>query len=228
MSISVIIPCFNEEKNLKKIINKSLRFIKLVKNSEIILVNNGSTDNSINILKIKKNKNLKIINIKKNIGYGHGIKTGLKFSKKTHVSWTHADLQCDIFDVQKGYNILIKKKNNEKYFIKGKRENRNKFDIIFSYSMALISSFFLKVKMTDINAQPKIFHRRFIKMISNGPNDFNLDLFVYSKLLKVGLNEVNISVYFKKRKYGIAKGGGSILGKISLSLKTLKYIFKKI
>ncbi len=51
MSISVVIPCFNEEKNLKKILNKSIKFIKLVKNSEIIIVNNGSTDNSIDILK---------------------------------------------------------------------------------------------------------------------------------------------------------------------------------
>ena len=59
-----------------------------------------------------------------------------------------------------------------------------------------------------------------------GPNDFNLDLFSYNKLLKKGLKEINISVKFKKRKYGLAKGGGSIKGKIDLSLKTLRYIFK--
>ena len=112
MSISVVIPCFNEEKNLKKIINKSIKFIQLVRNSEIIIVNNGSTDNSLNILSnpnFKKIKNLKIINVKKNIGYGHGIKTGLKYSRKKYISWTHADLQCDIFDIKKGYKILKNK-----------------------------------------------------------------------------------------------------------------------
>ena len=50
--------------------------------------------------------------------------------------------------------------------------------------MALVSSFFLKTKMSDINAQPKIFHRRFLKLMFAGPNDFNLDLFSYNKLLK--------------------------------------------
>ncbi len=92
--------------------------------------------------------------------------------------------------------------------------------------MALIASFFLKKKMIDINAQPKIFHRKFLKIMLTGPNDFNLDLFAYNKLLKKGLKEINILVNFKKRKYGLAKGGGSIKGKISLSLKTLKYIFR--
>ncbi len=229
MSISVVIPCYNEEKNLNKLINKSIKFIKLVKKSEVILVNNGSTDNSAKILnsyKLRKIKNLKIINIQKNIGYGHGIKAGLKNSKHNLISWTHADLQCDIFDIYRGYKILIKTKKFKNYFIKGERINRNKFDQFFTLFMSFIANFFLKSRMSDINAQPKIFHKKFLKIVFKGPNDFNLDLFVYDKLLKINLKKIGLPVDFKKRNHGISKGGGSILGKFKLSIKTLKYIYK--
>ena len=231
MSISVIIPCFNEKKNLNIIIKKSLYFLKLNVNSEIILVNNGSTDETYNFLKKLENKKtykcIKFLNINKNIGYGHGIKEGLKNTSKNYIAWTHADLQSDILDIHRGFKLLNKKKDSEKYFIKGKRINRNKFDYFFTYFMSLICSLTLNKKFHDINAQPKIFHKKFLKKILTGPNDFNLDLFTYNILLQNGLLELNIPVNFRKRRYGISKGGGSISGKIKLSLRTLKYIFNK-
>ena len=75
--LSVVVPCYNEEENIPLIISK---FNKILEESnekiEVILVNNGSIDDSKkifekNILKIKQN--IRVLNIKKNIGYGHGI-----------------------------------------------------------------------------------------------------------------------------------------------------------
>ena len=86
-------------------------------------------------------------------------------------------------------------------------------------------NFFLK-KLSDINAQPKIFHKNFLKKIDNPPSDFSLDLYL---LITAKLNNYEILTYpviLKKRIAGLAKGGGSFKGKIKLTCRTLKYIYK--
>ena len=79
MLFSIVIPCFNEADNIENLIER-INKIQKKSNIEIILVNNGSTDATADIL--KKNfhllKNIKVVKIEKNIGYGFGIVTGLK------------------------------------------------------------------------------------------------------------------------------------------------------
>ena len=86
MSFSLVIPCYNEEENITILVNKYRKFLKN-KNNELVFVNNGSTDNTDNVFKKlkKKYKNIKTCKIKKNIGFGYGLKKGLKMSKKKHV-----------------------------------------------------------------------------------------------------------------------------------------------
>ena len=74
MKLSLVIPCFNEEKNLPFLFEKLDKFL-LNSNCEVILVNNGSIDNTCDLLKKYKKKhiNVKYITLKKNIGYGNGI-----------------------------------------------------------------------------------------------------------------------------------------------------------
>ena len=168
---------------------------------EIILVNNGSTDNTKNIAKelISNKSNFELINISENIGYGHGIMSGVKAASGSIIAWTHADLQTDPNDVINAFNSYIKYPDYENSIIKGKRIGRNFFDFLFTYFMGLISSFYLRIKISDINAQPKMFHRNFLKYLDNYPNDFSLDLFL---LYQAKNNDVKIYEYpvdFKKR-----------------------------
>ena len=122
MSFSLVIPCYNEEENITILVNKYRKFLKN-KNNELVFVNNGSTDNTDNLFKKlkKKHKNIKTCKIKKNIGFGYGLKKGLKISKKKYVIYSHADLEVDPKDIMKCINIFIKKKNQlyDRIFIKG-------------------------------------------------------------------------------------------------------------
>ena len=113
---SLIIPCYNEEDNLSYLI-KQCEALPL-KNTEIIFVNNGSTDDSKTVfarLLSKTNKNLRFINIKKNIGYGNGIIEGLKIAKGNFLGWTHTDLQTNPKDAISGFNYLKKLNSKKKY-----------------------------------------------------------------------------------------------------------------
>ena len=76
----------------------------------------------------------------------------------------------------------------------------------------------------DINAQPKIFPRQLLDEIDNFPDDFSIDahLLFRAKLKKYQINEVSSNFY--NRINNEAKGGGSLKGKIKLSVATLKYL----
>lgn len=223
MKLSIIIPCYNEEKSLTDLLNKCHEIIN--DEIEIIIVNNGSSDRTYEVLKSKISRNsIKVINVKKNIGYGNGILVGLNESKGEIVSWTHADLQTDPKDVLIAYikykSLLLEKK----VIIKGQRKNRSVFDSLFTFLMSVYTFLILRLWLFDINAQPKIFHRSFINNFKNPPIDFSLDLYLlyFFKSRKVKI--LSYPVFFANRQFGEAKGGGTIKGKWRLIIRTISYI----
>ena len=226
-NLSLIIPCYNEQDNLPTLFKKLL---KIQANfNEIILVDNGSTDNTLLIIEdfIKNNDScIKILKIKKNIGYGNGIMSGIRKSSGQIVAWTHADLQTDPQDVVDAYQYFVSKNGDRNFILKGKRKKRKFFDNLFTSLMSIISSLAFNIKLSDINAQPKMFRKDFIKNLNNAPNDFSLDLFILVQAVKMNYTILEYPVTFKNRNYGISKGGGSFIGKVKLTLRTLSYIYR--
>jgi glycosyltransferase involved in cell wall biosynthesis len=231
INLSIVIPCYNEGRNIPRLINRINRIIDRCKiNLQFIIVNNGSSDNTnallTNLIKNKYKKFYKIIFIKKNIGYGGGILKGIFFSTGKIVAWTHADLQTDPYDIIKAYKKYFKKILNDKMIVKGLRENRKIFDKIFTHFMSFICYVIFKLRIKDINAQPKIFNRSFLKLLKKAPKDFSLDLFLLLVALNNNYTISNYPVILQNRIYGNAKGGGSFIGKFRLSIKTLAYMIK--
>ena len=226
-NLSLIIPCYNEQDNLPLLFKKLLKI--QLKCFEIILIDNGSKDNTSQIIEnfIKNNAScIKILKIKKNIGYGHGIMSGVRKASGQIVAWTHADLQTDPQDVVDAYQSFVSKNEDRNFILKGKRKKRKFFDNLFTSLMSIISSLAFDIKLSDINAQPKMFQRDFIKNLNNAPNDFSLDLFILVQAVKMNYTILEYPVIFKNRNYGISKGGGSFIGKVKLTLRTLSYIYR--
>ena len=164
---SVVIPCYNEEANLDRLFIKVLALLSEYPKSEVVLVNNGSTDHSLtklNAFKLEHNfKSIVICNVKENKGYGFGILEGLKLAKGDVLSWTHADLQTDLMDVGKAFDLYRNKITDSNPFllVKGFRINRKVTESLLSFGMATIASAQLKTWMQEVNAQPKMFSRAF-------------------------------------------------------------------
>ena len=225
MKLSIIIPCYNEKSSIKELVKNCIDNIN--DKTEILLVDNGSKDNTFKVLSnLNLPKNIIPLRVEKNIGYGNGILFGLNHAKGEIVSWTHADLQTDISDVIRGYELYKKELISKISIVKGERKKRNLFDFFFTFSMSMYSSIILKNWMNDINAQPKLFHKSFIKDFKNPPLDFSLDLFLIYFFKTKKIEVKTVPVYFNKRKYGESKGGGTFKGKIKLILRTLNYIHK--
>ena len=62
----------------------------------------------------------KLLKIKTNIGYGHGIISGVKKASGQIIAWTHADLQTDLQDVINAYQLFISNTQNRSFVLKGR------------------------------------------------------------------------------------------------------------
>jgi glycosyltransferase involved in cell wall biosynthesis len=224
MRFSLIIPCYNESKNLPKLLENCRNILK--KNIELILVNNGSLDDSNIVLKKLKKKNPKIliINIKKNMGYGYGILAGLEVATGDILGWTHADLQTNPGDFIKAIKFF--RTPSDTVYVKGFRKNRGFSENFFAMGMSIFCSVFLKGFYRDINGQPTVFTKNFYKSWRNAPFDFSLDLFTFFYANKKNYKILRFPVYFKDRINGKSSWNFSLRSKLNLILKTILFIFK--
>ena len=223
--LSIIIPCYNEAGNIHVLVQK-LEAIQS-REIEIILVDNGSTDDTASVLSkelVNKQQFLKSVPIAQNIGYGHGIMTGVKEAAGEVIAWTHADLQTDPADVVNAYTFFTENQGYENCILKGKRIGRNLFDAFFTFGMGVLSSLLTGVKLTDINAQPKMFNHSFLEKMTNAPDDFSLDLYLLYQARVNGYEILEYPVHFGRRMHGSAKGGGTLKGKWKLIKRTWAYM----
>lgn len=221
--LSVIVPCYNEERNLPLLASRFSKALRGIK-AELVLVNNGSTDNSQYVLEklMKKYRFVKCVVIRKNIGYGHGIMMGLKHAKGSVLAYTHADMQCDPFDVRKAYE-LFQKARNKKILVKGSRKGR--FSVLTAGFHTLAALMFLR-KYDDINGQPKVFHKKLLDEFRKPPLGFQFDFYIQHKALDNGCTIASFPVKFTKRKYGYSKWAASSVSKAKNISRFLGYMIK--
>ena len=131
INLSIIIPIYNEEKTLLEVLNR-INLLKEFCNLEIIVVNDGSTDNSENI--IKKNNKLynKLIDLKKNCGKGKAVIEGIKNCSQEYILIQDADLEYDPKDI---LEFLEETKKNNYDLIMGSRFIGNKRTVLHFWHM---------------------------------------------------------------------------------------------
>ena len=155
-----MIPCWNEAGNLEALIARCARAME-GGDLSFLLVDNGSTDKSHEILQTVAGRTdgLRSIRLSRNEGYGGGILAGLATCTVDLVGWTHADLQCDPMDARRALVEARAARKPERVLVKGTREGRPWMDSMFSRGMAAFESRLLGVELSEINAQPTVFSR---------------------------------------------------------------------
>ena len=205
MKLSIVVPCYNEAENIPLILE---RFDEVIKTDEVevILVNNGSTDNSAEVLDelLPNYCFARTVFVPVNQGYGYGILQGLNDAEGDYIGWTHADMQTDPADVLKALDI-INNSEDKNIYVKGNRKGRPAFDQFFTWGMGIFETIYFKTPMDDINAQPNIFPKGFYEGWDNPPYDFSLDLFAVYTAKKAGLFVVRFPVLFPERIHGESK-----------------------
>jgi glycosyltransferase involved in cell wall biosynthesis len=106
--ISIIIALYNEEKTILEILKHVSKAKKNNYDYEIIVVNDGSTDNSLKLLEENSNLYNKLLNFVKNRGKGFAIKEGLKIATGNYIIFQDADLEYDPDDINSFCEIYDK------------------------------------------------------------------------------------------------------------------------
>jgi capsule biosynthesis phosphatase len=219
-SFDLIVPFFNEQENVKQSFENLLKLERLINVNSFILINNGSLDSTKKkLLEIKElNEKVKIIDLDKNFGYGHGLKAGLAEASSDYVLINHADNQFDPYNFIYSNMAQIKKMDA----IMPIRLNRPLIDRLISFLLRFLLSIISLKKIKDFNGQPKILKLSKIKNISSLPNDYCIDFNLYRIFEK---NSKYLPVMQLDRRHGSSSWKGDIFKSILILLNYISNAF---
>ena len=229
MSLSIVIPVYNEDKQLHNTVKKINKISKRIKDYEIVFIDDFSTDNTKQIIKksIRSNKKIKYYkNIKKGLGSAIGL--GINKSTKKFVCIFMCDNSDDLSDLMEYYKII--NKNNldavlgSRFLKKSRITNypilKMVLNRIFNYIVKII---FLS-NYNDFTNAFKIYKKKTLKELMPIVSDhFNVFLELPLKIIIRKYEYKIIPISWKGRKIGVSKFKISELG--SMYIFTLLYCF---
>jgi dolichol-phosphate mannosyltransferase len=201
--LSVVIPCFNEEETLLHSFNKIVNDLYIIKDIELVLVDDGSDDSTWEIiLDIKsKDKRVKGIKLSRNFGHQYAVTAGLSACNGDCIAIIDADLQDPPGLILK--MISLWKKGH--YVIFGKRKKRDG-ESLFKIITANIFYKFLNFLSGDFIPRDTGDFRLIDKKINNTLKEMpEYDRFLRGMIAWVGFSQVGIEYNRDKREYGETK-----------------------
>lgn len=227
MELSIIIFCYNEEKNISEVIQKTIDFLSQERylNSEIIVINDGSTDDTASIVNLFANStpSIRIEHIYPNQGIGNTLNMGYNLATKEYVCAIPGDGQFDIFEINNAPSF------DDGYFVvfNRKKKNYGLYRSALTYFNQYFNQWVLKIDIQDVN-WIKIYRKHQIHQKYRTLNSSLVESEICAKLLKSGIKHIDFPSEYLDRKYGSAKGGNwRTLKKAIADIFQLYFIIKK-
>tara|TARA_B100001057_G_scaffold392508_1_gene401119 strand:+ start:18088 stop:18780 length:693 start_codon:yes stop_codon:yes gene_type:complete len=205
MILSIIIPCFNEQKTLNKIFDKIQNFKELEK--EIIIIDDCSSDGTPNVIKelVEKNDNVKSIRHSKNLGKGSAIKSGLSLCQGDIIIIQDADLEYDPKDYP---NLLEPFKKTDADIVYGTRFKGGGYSRLHFFwhyvankILTLLTNVMTNLNMSDMETGYKVFKKDAIKSIEINEKSFGVEPEITIKLAKKNFIFYEVPISYMGRSY---------------------------
>ena len=223
--ITVLVPLYNEEESLEILTTEVVKNLKDLVNDnyEVIFINDGSKDNSLDVIKslCDKNKNLKYISFRRNYGKSAALSVGFAKAKGKLIITMDADLQDDPNEfrnlwnkLKEGYDLVTgwKKKRHDPI-------HKTAPSKLFNFVTSKVSG----LKLHDYNCGLKIYKREVVKSLDvYGEMHRYLPVMAHGNGFKVA----ELPVIHHPRQFGVSKFGASRFIKGFLYLVTLVFDYK--
>ncbi len=180
-SISVVLPAFNEEESIARVVNDAQSVLRSCSiEYEIIVVNDGSVDKTGEIIDelARSNNCIKTLHRSINKGYAAALRSGFSRAQKDLIFYTDADNQFVLSDLKKLLPLIEKAD-----IVVGYRINRkdNFLRILASKVFNLIANLFFHLKIRDIDCAFKLFRSKIFEKIQIELEGFTVDLEILAK-----------------------------------------------
>ena len=209
MKISIIIPCYNEEKTLYEIYQKVNNFDNFEK--EIIIIDDCSKDNTQKVISKIKDENslVKTEKHENNLGKGGGIRTGLKHATGNIVLIQDADLEYDPSDYPQLIEPFLKTDADVVYGTRFKGGSYSRLHFFWHYVankfLTLMTNVMTNLNMSDMETGYKAFKKEVINSITIKENSFGVEPEITMKLAKKKFVFYEVSISYKGRSYSEGK-----------------------
>jgi glycosyltransferase involved in cell wall biosynthesis len=207
MKLSVVIPVYNEKNTIKEIVDLVLAVRGIEK--ELVIVDDGSTDGSAEVLKEigEEHPDIKIVIKGENRGKGHTLKVGFKETTGDYVIIQDADLEYDPQDYKKLLRALEEEKADVIYGSRfsGSYEKMTTLHYLGNKLLTLITNIFFGVMLTDMETCYKLIPGNFIRSIDIKSERFDFEPEITAKILKSGLRIKEVPISYKGRAFSEGK-----------------------
>ena len=209
MNISVIIPCYNEEKFIGKLLFKVSESLKNF-DHEIIIVNDFSSDKTKSIIESLEIENSKLFNHEENLGKGAALRTGIQNSIGEIIIIQDADLEYDPNEYGKLIQPIMEDLADVVYGSRFRSGDRSRV-LFFWHSLGnqfltFLSNMFTNLNLTDMETCYKVFRGEILRSIPIEENRFGFEPEITAKISKLRprlrIYEVGISYYGRTYEEG--------------------------
>jgi glycosyltransferase involved in cell wall biosynthesis len=222
-SVSIVIPVYNEDESIPSLYSEVKNALEIFPSHEIIFINDGSYDNSLEEITklVEKDSSVLAIDLYNNFGKADALNEGFKVASGDIIITMDADLQDDPAEISN----LINKINEGWDLVSGWKVDRQD-PITKRWPSKLFNSvmrYVTKVKIHDFNCGLKAYRRKVIKAI-----DLYGGMHRYTPALasQKGFSVTEISVNHRSRKFGVTKYGGSRIFHGFYDLLTVMFLGK--
>jgi glycosyltransferase involved in cell wall biosynthesis len=210
ITLSVIIPCYNECNHIEEVLNR-VEDVELA--NEIIIVDDGSTDGTREVLKrieseIADHPNLRILYHERNMGKGAAVITGFREATCQVLLIQDADFEYD----PREYPVLLKpieegiaKVVYGSRFLGGPRKAMNFWNMVANRSLTLATNILYNAILSDMETCYKVFRAEVVKDMLIRARRFEFEPEVTAKVLKQGIRIYEVPISYNGREWNEGK-----------------------
>ncbi|MBC7791995.1 MAG: glycosyltransferase family 2 protein [Anaerolineae bacterium] len=225
--VSFIMPCYNEEENIGYTVPRLIEAFELAgHNLQLVTVNNGSRDQTaVRLAELAAEyPQVVVVNVEKNVGYGHGVMSGVPHTTAAWVGFIAADGQVDAEDVVRLYTAVASTRKR----VLGKVRRRFRMDGTIRWIISVCYNSFCKMLWPmlgslDVNGTPRILPRDVLIAMGITSKNWMIDPEMLVKAHYMGLRVFEVNVFARMRGNGLSHVGATTCWEFFKNLLIMRF-----